>query len=64
MQTWLPSPSNRTLSTANGTTPSCLESLQLTTLFLDNSLDALTADLARLLGISFPQKKTLVHISN
>jgi type I restriction enzyme S subunit len=37
MKRWPPSPSNRTLSTANGTTPSCREPLHLAILFLDDS---------------------------
>src|SRR6266851_1904582 len=37
MKRWRHSPSSQTLSTANGTTPSCLEPLQLTILFSDDS---------------------------
>src|SRR5260221_12865970 len=56
MKRWPPSPSNQTLSTANGTTPSRLATSQLITLILDNSLvpqDHFYRHVGRTLDLSF-----------
>src|SRR6266516_6040613 len=56
MKRWPPSPSGQTPSMANGTTPSCLESPQLTRLFLDDSLGINTPVIEIVLEIEFTSK--------